>query len=643
MRLRSFVTWCWLGLAALGISAPGDMRFDGVMNISNLTITNLLAGVTPKKAAFFPGGGSPTPSTPNVSSAVYYSEALLTTNEEISFYRKSNGALLFNTSISAFFGATAVGDVQNQATCAFDRVGKRWIIAAVDTNTNSQSSAALLAISDDSTLGGNWYKVRLPLNLFLISGPYYLGQPSIGICNEGLALSLVSFDFDDNLPVAASILGFNKASAYLGGANNTSQYNVVNPVRLSLTNDPSASFIWGAYASATAQNQITWVQMGNFGTSISYQTFPVTISQSWTDPSTNAACSNGGLKTTGDWVTSAANFQDKRVAVSHVVEVAGRKAIEILSFTYNSGTPIERQINRITGAAGVDLYMPAIAFNQRGDLGVTYNRSSATTAPVFVGEVRAYETVSAQMMPATVLAPSSGTAYGSNDWSQFSSLSVDPADSLSFWGGGAVFNAAGGWISRLERAAPTYPTIVSFSLAPSGVVTGNNATGTVQISTPAPSQGFSMELADDSAALSTPDRVTIPAGQTTGTFLVSALPSSVPITRHVILKLGNLKLTRNLNILLPDITSVVSNQAFVTGGQAASFTINANGTVGNSFVCAVASSGPELIPPSTVTFSYGQSTRTFTANTLAVAVNVSRYVSVTRNGRTRTATVLIKK
>ncbi|MEQ1933469.1 MAG: hypothetical protein ABL962_06275 [Fimbriimonadaceae bacterium] len=639
MRLKLCVLASLIGLVSLGKAMP----FDLGQTFSD-PIQTFWQAIGKGKGSYFPGG-SGSASAPNVSGASYYSESLVTTDSEIGFFRTSTGALLFSSSVSAFFSGVAAGDVQSQATCTFDRASKRWIIVAVDKNTVAQNGALLLAISDDVTLAGNWTKYRLTINLNLATGPYYLQQPSIGLSADGLALSCVNYDFDDDAPVATSIMSMNKPSAYQGGANNFSQHVVPYPTRVSLTNDPFTYFIWGAYTRPGFTNQITWVEIGNFGTSISYQTFSSAISQSWIVPTTNARSTNGsGLRVSSDWITAAANFQDKRLVIAHTIELAtGQKSIEILSFTILSGIPTERQINRISGNVNTDLFHPSIALNQRGDLGITYNRSSLTSAPEFVGEVRAYETVSAQMMPATVLAPSAGTAYTGDLWSQYGTLSVDPTDSLSFWGGGAVFNASSGWAARMERASPVYPTISSFTLSPSGVVTGNNATGTVVISTPAPSQGFSMELADDSAALSTPDRVTVPAGMTTGTFVVNALPSSVPITRHVILKLGKVQLTRNLNILLPDITNVVSNQSFVIGGQPASFTVNANGTVGNSFVCQVTSSGPELNPPSTVTFSYGQSSKTFSAATLAVAANVSRFVSVSRNGRTRTATVLIKK
>ncbi len=628
-----------LALLALGLVAPLAAGQADIVNTSSI-----LQSIRRGKESYFPGG-SGTPSAPNTAGAVYYSEALVTTDSEIAFYRKSTGVLLFNSTVSAFFGATAIGNVQNQATCTFDRVARRWIILAVDTNTGAQTGALLLAISDDATLGGNWLKSRLSVNLNLVSGPYYLEQPSIGLSSDGLALSCTNVDFDDNTVVATTVLAMNKPTAYLGGANNNSQHTVQEVTRFALTNDPYTNFIWAARTQPGLTNQIVWVLIGGFGSGISYQTFSSVVSQGWIVPTANARASNGtGLKVPLDWITSAANFQDKRLTISHTIELAsGQKAIELLSFTVGTGVPVERQITRISGAQDTDLYLPAINFNQRGDLGVTYNRSSLALPPQFVGEVRAYETTAAQMMPATVLASSAGTAYSSDLWSQYTSLSVDPVNSLGFWGGGSVFSATGGWLARMEEALAVYPTIVSFTLAPSGIVSGNSATGTVVISTPAPAQGFSMELADDSAALSTPDRVTVPAGQTVGTFLVSALPSSVPITRHVILKLGNLKLTRNLIILLPDITTVVSNQAFVTGGQAASFTVNANGTVGNSFVCICSASGPELIPPSTITFSYGQTSKTFSASTLVVTASVSRYVIVTRNGRTRTATVLIKK
>lgn len=185
--------------------------------------------------------------------------------------------------------------------------------------------------------------------------------------------------------------------------------------------------------------------------------------------------------------------------------------------------------------------------------------------------------------------------------------------------------------------------LAAFSIAPSGVVSGNVARGTITISKPAGPGGVTVPLSDDSAALNTPASLFIPEGEQVGQFDIGTTVTSVQIMRHVKAMLNGSVMTRNLIVLLPDITMVSASPKTLVGGSNSTGTVTANGTAGNGFVVDLTSSGPQLIVPSSVTFTYGQRTKSFTINTLPVTANVSRYITATRNGRTRTVTLLITK
>lgn len=195
--------------------------------------------------------------------------------------------------------------------------------------------------------------------------------------------------------------------------------------------------------------------------------------------------------------------------------------------------------------------------------------------------------------------------------------------------------------TRTATLTVTPYQLTTFTLTPSGVVSGNAATGTVTINGGAPPGGTVVTLTDNSAALITPATVTIPAGQTTATFQVMTTVTSVQIMRQVSATLSNSKMTRNLIVLLPDLTSIHAFPQSVRGGQMATGELRANGTAGNGFVVDLTSSGPQLIVPSSVTFTYGHSTAAFNINTLPVTGTFTRYITAKRNGRTRTVTMTI--
>src|SRR5437588_337099 len=56
------------------------------------------------------------------------------------------------------------------------------------------------------------------------------------------------------------------------------------------------------------------------------------------------------------------------------------------------------------------------------------------------------------------------------------------------------------------------PTLASLSVNPASVVGGTSSTGTVTLSAPAPSGGVVVTLSDNSAAVTVPASVTVPAG-----------------------------------------------------------------------------------------------------------------------------------
>src|SRR3954453_17453208 len=74
-------------------------------------------------------------------------------------------------------------------------------------------------------------------------------------------------------------------------------------------------------------------------------------------------------------------------------------------------------------------------------------------------------------------------------------------------------------------AGPTAPSLVSLAISPTSVPGGTNATGTVQLSSAAPSGGMSVTLATGNLSVAQPPPiVTVPAGQTQASFTVTTSP-----------------------------------------------------------------------------------------------------------------------
>jgi len=185
--------------------------------------------------------------------------------------------------------------------------------------------------------------------------------------------------------------------------------------------------------------------------------------------------------------------------------------------------------------------------------------------------------------------------------------------------------------------------VESFTIAPSGVVSGNPATGTISLLAPAGPGGLTVNLTPNSPLLQVPATITVPEGQSQLMFPVNTLTTSVEVMRQVSLTYGNQKMTRNLVILPADIASLVVNPKQFKGGTSATATINLNGNAGSNFVVNVSVNGEEVSVPSTVTVPYSKKSANFTVNTQPVASGRTKIITITRNGRTRTFAIVITK
>src|SRR5712671_6074255 len=83
---------------------------------------------------------------------------------------------------------------------------------------------------------------------------------------------------------------------------------------------------------------------------------------------------------------------------------------------------------------------------------------------------------------------------------------------------GGVTNTAS---LTVTAAPPPPPTLSSLSLNPTSVAGGNSSTGTVTLSGPAPTGGAQVALSTNNGAASVPPSVTVGAGATSATFVVS--------------------------------------------------------------------------------------------------------------------------
>ncbi len=193
------------------------------------------------------------------------------------------------------------------------------------------------------------------------------------------------------------------------------------------------------------------------------------------------------------------------------------------------------------------------------------------------------------------------------------------------------------------QGSPT--ALASISLASGNVAPGAVVQGTVSIPSPAPAAGVAISfLSTNTAVLSTPAAVTIPAGQTSAAFSVTAggatlqVPTTLKLfaTDGTVSKSAPLTITPVVNLSSVTINSVEGGFS-TTGTIALSIPAQAGGAT-----VTLTSDNPALAAvPASVTLPLGTTSISFPVTTSSVAAATTVPVTASFNGQTISTSVVL--
>ena len=206
-------------------------------------------------------------------------------------------------------------------------------------------------------------------------------------------------------------------------------------------------------------------------------------------------------------------------------------------------------------------------------------------------------------------------------------------------------------VRRFTVGAPTWTNFAATSLTPNGVVGGSTILGKVHILNVAPPGGQVYTLTSEIPSVaSVPPSVTIPAGQSSATYIVTThnVPVSTPV-RITVWSEGN----GDHPILWVDpapdgppgtvtLSSLSLTPSSVTGGASSQGTVTLSGPAptGGAVVSLSSNSSVAGVPGS-VTVASGATSATFTVTTTAVTTSTVATLTGTLNGTSRTANLTV--
>lgn len=174
------------------------------------------------------------------------------------------------------------------------------------------------------------------------------------------------------------------------------------------------------------------------------------------------------------------------------------------------------------------------------------------------------------------------------------------------------------------------PAPISVTLSPTSVAGGRTSTATITLEAPAPAGGVVVDLSTSIADASVQASVTIPAGASKASVVVTTRAVSATVSASIRASLNGVQKSGTLVIAAPVIRTVTFTPSSVTGGLSTPgmVTLQSPAPVGGTVVTLM-SANPLVSVPATVTVPANATTALFTVSTLVTGVDTSVVVTGT--------------
>lgn len=194
---------------------------------------------------------------------------------------------------------------------------------------------------------------------------------------------------------------------------------------------------------------------------------------------------------------------------------------------------------------------------------------------------------------------------------------------------------------NVEVVPANGPMLVSLALNPATVAGGRSVAATVTLSAPAPATGTVVQLSSDNTTAKPPASVTVPAAQRSVAFEVTTSAVTSPQAATISATLSGTTKSARLTINPPVAITLSTNT--VTGGVTVmgTVTLATQAPAGGASVSLRSSDAVAMVPVIGVTIPAGQTTASFSINTVTVSSVRTVTISASYAGDTGSATLTV--
>ena len=406
--------------------------------------------------AYFAGIGATgwEPPDPNIGVGPTYIVA--TVKSSIAFYTKG-GTRVFQQQLTDFYNPINPESFVSDPKVFFDPNSKRFFVIdlGITFSSTAPTSSILLAVSATSDPNGNWNMFKVDVSQTEGSNTYWLDYPGLGFTKDIVGMT-------GNMFAQTGSSGFNGAqiicldkALLLAGTATPVKFKVTDgfTVQLARTLDSTTSTLYGVETDTQNSMRLTAISKSGQGFSIKQATVSV---PAWTQDQGFITGPGGVVVQTNDPRSLTACSMNGRLLSTHTVAAsASDKSPAARWYDFNlgnwptSGSPSLNQSGQLNPPSGFGYSFPAICFDGRQDIAMTFSMIGNTTpGDIMVTGRKPTDPAGAMGLPIT-LAKSTASQYTgfSTRWGDYFEMALDPTDSKTFWavGMGAGQSVGGAW------------------------------------------------------------------------------------------------------------------------------------------------------------------------------------------------------
>jgi hypothetical protein len=444
---------------------------------------------------------------PDTNGAVGPNHYVQIVNTDYAVFNKSGGVLFGPVAINTLwsgFGGLCQTDNDGDPTVRYDRIADRWVIqqfAVTGANGTTTPFLECFAVSTSGDPTGSY-------NRFSFSYANFPDYPKLSVWPDAYYLTVNQFNAAGTTFLGANVAALNRAQMLAGQATTRVSFNAPTTVASLLASDldsatlppagePNFVLSLGAAANTLASFKF-------------HVDFATPANSTFTGPATLAvnafsdACGTSGtcipqsgtttqLDSLGDRLMfrlAYRNFGDHEALVaSHSVTNGSSVAVRWYELRISGGSPAVFQQGTFAPDATFR-FMPSIAMDQSGDIALGYSASSSSLHPGirYTGRLPGDAAGTMGQGEGTIIAGAGSQNANLTRWGDYSALTVDPADSCTFWYTNEYIPANGSfnWRTRIGSfkfpscgGAPANDFSIAVTPASQSVTAGGSAAYTV--------------------------------------------------------------------------------------------------------------------------------------------------------------------